>query len=452
MIPKNIIDDINDLHKLVYAENCDLEQLKHAYEILIKDVIKFYNLPDIDIKFTTIPDNQSLGSYSPYTNDFTINANFLDPSKMPNKHILDYYFAELIHTAFHEARHYLQCQFLKGEIKLSDKDSLTKLSNDERKIILEELLNPSTDPMLYFGDGKLEYFPFFYYSKFHEKDAVSTSMQYIKEVISSLEKDAAQDLQNGIILSIRNFNKIYNEDTLIVAVQKDLRTYETKETSSGLENIEVDREDELIDIAMHEYLPISKALSEFGLLKHEGLSTDRIKLDEYNVDVSVNNNTWFLQLSKPFGNDNLEFCVMIKDNQCCVFRASAVNGPAQDKKNLEEVFDISKAFSKVYSEITGNTVDTYVITPIIGIYPEPDRQKLLSDVAKAEKLEYSKEPNTVFIKSQFKATDKTPYVSRLVSDVKSFILSKITTLDKKLDSYEKHQIAYTTPKQINNSR
>ena len=121
----------------------------------------------------------------------------------------------------------------------------------------------------------------------------------------------------------------------------------------------------------------------------------------------------------------------------------------EDLKLLENVFDISKAFSKVYSEMNDFKINTYLVTPILGIYKEKERQKLLLKLAKIEELSYEKEPNKVFVCSNFVANNKTPYLSNIVDKVRTFILLNKETLDEKIDKYDKMQAAHIPPKKIN---
>ena len=443
---QKIIDDINILHHLLYKNNPSIENIKEIYKELIKYIVNFYNLPKIDIKFDNVANKEALGSYSLYTNSININSDFLDPTKMHTKQSLDYLFIELVHAAFHEPRHYLQFEFLRGKTNLPFSDPLTQISEIEKRKILEELKNASTDEVLYINDnGELDSFPFFYYSRVHELDAVSTSMNYIKQIIGKLEPDVAQDLKSGLALSGKYWDKAYNYTTPIIAEQRNLKSYETKKTIFGLKNIPINNTNTLIETAIREYLPISKALTEYNLLNFEGLTTERISIGNYDVDVSINNNTWFLHILTPYKNDTLEYYISIKNNVCCLFRSDMICDIKEDTKILEDIFNISKAFSKVYSETTGLKINIYTITPILGIYKESQRQKLLSNVAKISKLSYKDEINKVFICSNFTFTDKTSYSPIIVEKVKNFILSKQETLDEKIDKYEKMQAAYIPP-------
>ncbi len=444
-----IIEDIEDLHELVYSSIYEIEKFKHSYAQFIKDVVVFYNLPNIDIKFDNVINKEALGSYNLYTNSININSDFLDPTKMHTKQSLDYLFIELVHAAFHEPRHYLQFEFLRGKINLPSTDPLTQISEIEKRKILEELKNASTDEVLYINDNdELDSFPFFYYSRVHELDAVSTSMNYIKQIVDKLEPDVAQDLKSGLVLSGKYWDKAYNYTTPIIAEQRNLKLYETKKIIFGLKNIPINNTDTLIETAIREYLPISKALTEYNLLNFEGLTSERISLGNYDIDVSVNNNTWFLHISTLYKDELLEHYVCIKNDNCCLFRADVTCEMKEDLKTLEDVFNISKAFSKVYSNMTGSKINTYTITPILGIYKESQRQKLLSNISKIAKLSYKEEPNKVFIRSSFSSTDKTSYPLNAIKKIQDFMLLKQETLDEKIDKDEKMQAALVLSKKI----
>ncbi len=445
---QKIINDINTLHNLLYENNPSVEDIKEIYEELINYIVEFYNLPNIKINFGNVTNLEALGSYNMYTNSININPNILDPTKIHSKQALDYLFVELIHTAFHEPRHYLQFEFLRNKIELPSSDSLSQLSEIEKKKVLEELKNASTDNVLYLNDGKLDNFPFFYYSRVHELDAVSTSMEYIKQIIDKLEPDVAQDLKSGLFLSNKYWDKTYNYTTPIIAKQRNFKIYETKKTIFGLKNIPINNTDTLIETAIREYLPISKALTEYNLLNFEGLTSEKISLGNYDIDVSVNNNTWFLHILTPYKDELLEHYVCIKNDNCCLFRADVTCEMKEDLKTLEDIFNISKAFSKVYSNMTGSKINTYTITPILGIYKESQRQKLLSNISKIAKLSYKEEPNKVFIRSSFSSTDKTSYPLNAIKKIQDFMLLKQETLDEKIDKYEKMQAALVLPKKI----
>ena len=95
----------------------------------------------------------------------------------------------------------------------------------------------------------------------------------INQIIDKLEPDVSKDLKEGLAYSRAYWNNIYNNMMPNIVAQKDLRTYKTKRTIFSLKNFPTNENYILIKSAIREYLPISKALTEYVVLNLEGLSS-----------------------------------------------------------------------------------------------------------------------------------------------------------------------------------
>ena len=362
---------------------------------------------------------------------------------------------ELLHAAFHEPRHYQQHLYFLKEIDLPDNDRLVKLDNDERKLVFQELLNAGTNKALYLTEsGEVDTFDFFYYPKFHEVDAVRTFKENIYNVLENIDPITAGKIESGLELSNNYWKNVYEYFVPFIAKQKDYGKYETKGSMFGLRNKKIEADiDEIVSIAMHEYLPISKAITEYNVLKINGMNCKNISIDDINVEFSVNNDSWFLKVKVPTIYGDTEFETLIKDNTCTFYRTDTTSELEKDIKIFENIFDITKAFAKVYSERNDRIVNKYKITPLVGIYSESQRMKLFSSIAKLEGLKYENEPNEIFVKSNFNTTLKTPYVSRYIDQINDFI-DTCENLDTKIDMYKNIQLtaACKIPIEIENIR
>ena len=433
----NLKEDTVMLYKALY-EIKDIELVKDIYMKTIQDVMKLYNLPLIDVEI--FADKDAAGSYNKYKQVIEINEKIFDTEDKGS-------LCDILHTALHEVRHYLQYEYLTGKAKIPENVGYLDLSKEEKEIVLKEFLNPATIDAIILVSGQVGTFPFFYYSKVHEKDAVETSLDLIEEIANGIENiEIQENLYENVDVQRSYFKHAYDFMTNYVANQKEMAMYDTKETILGLKNKKIE-DANLINTAIHEYLPISMALTEKNLLNDNNLKSEKITFGKYTVDFAVNNGTWMLNIARPYMKDTLEYMAIIKNNNCCLYNVSSCSNYKEDRKNLEDVFDILKAFSKVYSEKYTN-IDTFTITPLIGLYNEKQRQNLFLDVAKLEKLAYDEEPNKVFIKTNFTATKKTPYITKYVDKIRKFIEVRKDTLDQKIAAYEKLQVANQKHKNI----
>lgn len=415
----DIIEDIIDLYDTIKEEQShvfyDLGKVIDAARLTIDDILQFYNLPPIKTRFPIKKDTH--GSFSIYDNCLEISEKLLDFRNYNTSYDFDKNFVKLLHTLFHEPRHYMQFLYLSNKLpEISQDDVLYNLSKEEKAEFLQELKNPNNQPI-------------FYHSQFHEQDAVEFALEKIEEIITLInEQNIKKSLLNGLGYERQEFNEEYNKRD--EAVEKKGYKYHELDKKNKLSVVEITN-DELLRRMVAEFLPINKCIIEQNVLKLNGLKSETIGLKNYSITLSNNNSNWFVNIKNKTGE---EIKAKISNKECCIYETLLYDDSNKSLMAYKKLIEILKNIVNKYNEKNNSQVNKYIFAPM-PIFTEKQRISFMKKFAIICGFSENKTEG-VFVNINYSSSNiqlLNPYKKEVDTELSKM---NIDNLDKKIDHYK----------------
>lgn len=435
---KAILEDIENLYKISKLNTNASPLMLNITKKLFQDILNHYNLKPINLLIKIKGDSN--GAFSIYDNRIEINRKLLDFSSCNTQDEFNKKFVELLHTLFHEPRHYMQFLYFNGKLSsISSDDILSQLTEEEKIEYLKELKNPNNE-IVFTYDKEM---PIFYYSQFHEKDAVNFALTQLESIAYMIDDlDIKQTILDGVQTEKEKFDKQYKD---IEEIVKD-KGYSHKEININLEKtsiIELET-DELLKRAIAEFLPINKCIIEEKVLISEGMDSKNFNYKNFYIKLSNNNNEWFITITKD--NDE-QICAKISNDNCCIYRMILYNDSDETLKTYKNLIEILKSIVNIYESKTNNQINNYIFTPNI-ILTETERENFMKKLIKQCGF-IENEPNEIFLNVNYKKSSFHLINPLYKISVKSKLNEiNVDTLDKKINSYRNINAALISSEQL----